>query len=63
MFVSLKESLLSSPIYIFFFTLIVYILRVLRKKWIVPAIEVLVKVKRLWIRDIVEQIPALGEMD
>lgn len=32
-------------------------------KWSVPATGVLAKVKRLWIRAIVQQIPALGEME
>lgn len=48
------------PSYIHVFGYNVYILRTLGKKWTTLVTEVLAKVKRLWIKDTVEQIPALG---
>lgn len=60
MFVSLKKSLLSSQAIYEYSAIMVYVLRVLGKKWTILATEGLAKVMTLWIRDTVEQIPALG---
>lgn len=50
-----------SPVKPYFFAIMAYVLKVLEKEWTVPAVGgIPAKVGRQWVRDMVEQVPALG---